>query len=222
MGGDDGDKWFVAGGRSRARKRQDATTSRGGTSVVGAGAGTSRGGGKKCFNCRGVGHLQHQCPLKVSTTSSRGKQTAGSHYGSSSNVSTAASTSSGGNRRLPPPKKHPKAGPSSGGGQPGSQAASTSGATTAGCKRARDPTSTSGFTPPNKQATGSTRFSYAEAVEGGERVVLVRVLPFTLKCLITLVRGRRRRRGSGGRGEIDLLLENNCTAISVDTFFNLH
>ncbi len=32
---------------------------------------------------------------------------------------------------------------------------------------------TSGFTPSNKQATGSTRFSYAAVVEGGERVVLV-------------------------------------------------
>ncbi len=60
-----------------------------------------------------------------------------------------------------------------GGGQPGSQAASTSGTTTTGRKRARDPTTTSGFTPPNKQATGSTRFSYAAAVEGGESVVLV-------------------------------------------------
>ncbi len=40
-------------------------------------------------------------------------------------------------------------------------------------KRARDPTTTSEFTPPNKQATRSTRFSYATAVEGGERVVLI-------------------------------------------------
>ena len=31
---------------------------------------------------------------------------------------------------------------------------------------------TSGSTPPNKQATGSTRFSYAAAMEGGKRVVL--------------------------------------------------
>ncbi len=46
-------------------------------------------------------------------------------------------------------------------------------ATTAGCKRARDPTTTLGFTPPNKQATESTRLSYAAAVEGGKRVVLV-------------------------------------------------
>ncbi len=173
MGGDDDDgKWFVAGGRSRAKKRQDANN-RGGTKVANAGTVTNRGGAKKCFNCREVGHLQHQCPSRAGATSSRGKQTAGSHYGSSSNVSTAASTSSGGNKKPPPPKKHPRAGPSRGGGQPGSQAASTSGATTTGRKRARDPTTTSGFTPPNKQATGSTRFSYAAAVEGGERVVLV-------------------------------------------------
>ncbi len=97
----------------------------------------------------------------------------GGHYGSSSNVSTAASSSSGGNRKLPPPKQHPRARTSGGGGQPSSQAASTSGATTAGLKRARDPTATSGFTPPNKQAPGSTKFSYAAAVEAGERVVLV-------------------------------------------------
>ena len=121
----------------------------------------------------GVGHLQHQCPSKACAAASRGKQAARGHYGSSSNVSTAASSSSGGNRKPPPPKQHPRARTSGGGGQPGSQAASTSGATTAGRKRARDPTATSGFTPPNKQATGSTRFSYAAAVEGGERVVLV-------------------------------------------------
>ncbi len=175
MGGDDGGgKWFVTGGRSRAKKRQDATNNRGGAAAVGAGAGTSRGGVKKCFNCRGIGHLQHQCPSKAGAATSRGKQVARGHCGSSSNVSTAASSRSGGNnRKPPPPKQYPRAGTSRGGGQPGSQAASTSGATTAGRKRARDPTATSGFTPPNKQATGSTRFSYAAAVEGGERVVLV-------------------------------------------------
>ncbi len=173
MGGDDdGGKWFVAGGRSRAKKRQDANN-RGGTKAANAGAGTSRGGTKKCFNCRGVGHLQHQCPSKAGASANRGKQAAGSHYGSSSNVSTAASTSSGGNRKPPPPKKYPKAGPSRGGGQPGGQAASTLGTATTGRKRARDTTTTSGFTPPNKQATGSTRYSYAAAEEGAERVVLV-------------------------------------------------
>ncbi len=172
MGGDDDGKWFVAGGRSRAKKCHDATNSKGGTKAVDAGAVTSRGGAKKCFNSRGVGHLQHQCPSRAGATSSRGKQAAGSHYGSSSNVSTAASTSSGG-KKPPPLRKHPRAGPSRGGGQPGSQATSTSGATTTGRKRARDPTMTSGFTPPNKQATGSTRFSYVVAEEGGERVVLV-------------------------------------------------
>ena len=140
--------------------------------AVGAGAGSSRGA-KQCFNCWGAGHVQHQCPSRTGATSSRGKQAARGHYGSSSNVSTAASSSSGGNRKPPPPKQHPRARTSGGGGQPSSQAASTSGATTAGRKRARDPTATSGFTPPNKQATGSTRFSYAAAVEGGERVVLV-------------------------------------------------
>ncbi len=31
---------------------------------------------------------------------------------------------------------------------------------------------TSGSTLPNKQATGSTQFSYAAAMEGGKRVVL--------------------------------------------------
>ncbi len=65
MGGDDdGTKWFVAGGRRRAKRRQDATNNGGGTkSAVGAGAGTNRGGSKiKCFVCKGVGHLQHQCP----------------------------------------------------------------------------------------------------------------------------------------------------------------
>ncbi len=51
-GGDDDGKWFVAGGCSRAKKRQDATSSKGGTSAVGAGAGTSRGGGKKCSHLR--------------------------------------------------------------------------------------------------------------------------------------------------------------------------
>ncbi len=172
MGGDDDNKWFVTGGHSRAKKRQDATNSKGGTKAADAGAGTSRGGAKKCFNCRGVGHLQHQCPSRAGASSCRGKQAARGHYGSSSNVSTAASTSSGSSRKPPPPKKQPRAGPSRGGDQPGGQAASTSGATT-GRKRARDPTTTSGFTPPNKQATGSTRFSYAAAVEGGERVVLV-------------------------------------------------
>ena len=168
MGGDDDGKWFVAGGRSRARKRHDATSNRGDTTAVGAGAGTSHGGAKQCFNCRGVGHLQHQCPSKVGAASSRGKQAVRGHHGSSSNVSTAASGSSGGNRKPPPPKQHPRARTSVGGGQPGSQAASTSGVTTTGRIRA-----TSGFTPPNKQATGSTQFSYAAAVEGGERVVLV-------------------------------------------------
>ena len=122
MGGDDDDKWFVVGGRSRARKRhQDATSSRGGTSAVGTGAGTSCGGSNKCFNCRGIGHLQHQCPSRAGATLSRGRQTAGSHHGSLSNVSTVASTSSRGNNRKkpPPPKKHPQAGPSRGGNQPG-------------------------------------------------------------------------------------------------------
>ncbi len=52
-------------------------------------------------------------------------------------------------------------------------AASTSGVPTTGRKRARDPTASLGLTSPNKQNTGSTRFSYAAAVEGGERVVLV-------------------------------------------------
>ncbi len=47
------------------------------------------------------------------------------------------------------------------------------GVATTGRKRARDLTASSGLTPPNKQANGSTRFSYAGAVEGGERVVLV-------------------------------------------------
>ncbi len=78
----------------------------------------------------------------------------------------------GNNKRPPPPKKPPRAGPSRGGGQPRNQFAFTSGATTTGRKRARDPTMTSGSTPPNKQATGSTRFSYAAAMEGGKRVVL--------------------------------------------------
>ncbi len=148
MGGDDDDKWFVAGGRSRAKKRQDTNNSRGGTLTVGVGADISRGGNKKCFKCQGVGHLQHQCPLIAGAASSRGKQTAGGHYGSSSNVSTAASTSSGGSRKPPPPKKHPRAGPSGGGGKHGSQAASNSEATTKGCKRARDPTTSSGLTTP--------------------------------------------------------------------------
>ncbi len=48
----------------------------------------------------------------------------------------------------------------------------TSRATATGRNRVRDPTS-SGFTPPNNQATGSTRFSYAAALEGGEQVELV-------------------------------------------------
>ncbi len=158
-----------------SRAGADATSIEGSMrKAVNVGAGTSRGGAKKCYNCRGVGNLQHQCPSRAGATLTRGKQTAGSIYGSSSSVSTAPSTSSGGNnRKPPPPKKHPKAGPSRRGGQPGSQAVSTSGATTAGRKRARDPTTTSGFTPPNKQATGSTRFSYVLAVEGGKRVVLV-------------------------------------------------
>ncbi len=60
MGRDDGGgKWFVAGGRSRANKRQDTNNNRGSTAVVGAGAGTSRGGVKQWFNYRGIGHLQH-------------------------------------------------------------------------------------------------------------------------------------------------------------------
>ncbi len=37
----------------------------------------------------------------------------------------------------------------------------------------------------------------------------------------TVIGGGDGRRGSGGRGEIDLLLENNCTAISADTFINV-
>ncbi len=164
--------------RERALPGQETPGShqqRGGTKrTVGTGAGTICGSVKKCYNCKGVGHLPHQCPSRAGTTLSHGKQTTGDHYGSLSNVSTAASSSSGGNnRKPPPPKKHPKAGPLRGGGQPGSQATSTSGAATAGRKRARDPTTTSAFTPPNKQATGRTRFSYAAAVEGGERVVLV-------------------------------------------------
>ncbi len=170
MGGNDNDKWFVAGGRSRARKRQDASTSRGCTrKAVYVGGGTSRGGAKKCYNCRDVGHLQHQCPSRVGATSSRGKQTSGGHYGFSSNVNTTASNSTGGKNRKPlAPKQQPKVGPSRRGGQPGSMAVSTSRATTAGHMRVRDPTTTSGFIPPNKQATGSTRFSYAAAVKGGQ------------------------------------------------------
>ncbi len=50
---------------------------------------------------------------------------------------------------------------------------STSGTANTGRKRARDPMKTSGFTLPKKQVTGSTQFSYAAAVEGGQRVVLV-------------------------------------------------
>ncbi len=170
MGGDDDGKWFVVAGRSRAKRRQNANSG-GGTRAIDAGTGTNRGGVKKCYNCRGVGHLQHQCPSRTDASSGRGR-TAGSHHGSSTNVSSAASSSSGG-RKPPPPKKHPRAGPTGGAGQRGSQAASTSGAAITGRKRARDPTSTSGLTPPNKQATGSTRFSYAAAVEGDKRVVLV-------------------------------------------------
>ena len=138
MGGDDDGKWFVAGGRSRAKRRQNAGNSGGGTRVADAGAGTNRGGVKKCYNCRGIGHLQHQCPSRTGASSGRGR-TAGNHHGSSSNVSSAASSSSGG-RKPPPPKKHPGAGPTGGSGQRGSQAASTSGAAIAGRKRARDPT----------------------------------------------------------------------------------
>ncbi len=172
-GGDDDGKWFVAGGRSRAKKRQDATNNTGGTTAADAGAGTSRGGAKQCFNCRGIGHREYQCGSRAGAASIRGKQTARGHYGSSSNVSTTTSSSSGGNRKPPPPKQHPRPRMSGRGCQPGSKAASISGATTAGRNRARDPTAMSGFTPPNKQATGSTRFSYAVAVEGGKRVVLV-------------------------------------------------
>ncbi len=64
----------------------------GGTAAPDAGAGTSLGGAKQC---RGIGHLQNQCPSRAGAASSRGKQTARGHYGSSSHVSTAASSSSG-------------------------------------------------------------------------------------------------------------------------------
>ncbi len=110
----------------------------------------------------------------MGATSGQGR-TAWSHYGSSSNVSCAASNSSG-DRKLPPPKKqkkHSRPGPTRGGSQRGSQAASTSGASISGRKRRRDPTTTSGLNSPNKQAAGSTQFSYAAAVEGSKGVVLV-------------------------------------------------
>ncbi len=127
----------------------------GGTTGVGAGADTSCGGAKQCFNCRGIGHLQHQCPSKAGAASSRGKQAARGHYDSSSNVSNAASSSSGGNRKPPPPKQHPRARTSGGGGQPSSQGASTSGATTAGRKRARDVGLHSPLTSRRQEAPGS-------------------------------------------------------------------
>lgn len=95
-------------------------------------------------------------------------------FGSSStNVNSAASTSCGGSRRPPPPWKHLQQGPRGGGGQPKSQVASTTGVAWVGRKRARDTTTIMDFTPPNKQATSSTRFSYALAVEGCKRVVLM-------------------------------------------------
>ncbi len=151
MDRDDDGKWFVAGGRSRAKKRQDATTNKGGTKAADAGAGTSRGGAKKCFNCRGVGHVQHQCPSRAGAMLSRGKQAVGSHYYSLSNVRTAASTGSGGNKKPPPPKKHPRVGPSRGGVSLAARPRLPPGATTTGRKRASDPTTTSGFTPPRSR-----------------------------------------------------------------------
>ncbi len=172
MGGDDDGKWFVAGGRSRVRKHQDTSSSRGARRPSARGQAPAAAAANNASTAGGLA-TSSMCPSRTGAASSRGKQAARGHYGSSSNVSTAASSSSGGNRKPPPPKQHPRAGTLRRGSQPGGQAASTSGATTAGRKRARDPMATSGFIPPNKQATGSTRFSYAAAVEGGERVVLV-------------------------------------------------
>ncbi len=51
MSGDDNGKWFVLGGRPRAKRHQNADNNGGGTKAVDVGAGTSRGGIKKCYNC---------------------------------------------------------------------------------------------------------------------------------------------------------------------------
>ncbi len=128
---------------------------------------------KKCYKCGGVGHLQHQCPSRAGTAASRGSQAARCHNDFCQPPAPRRQPAAGGgSRKLPPPRKHHKAGPSERSGQRGSQAASASGAPNTGRKRARDPTTTSRLTPPNKQVIGTTRFSYAMAVEGGKRVVL--------------------------------------------------
>ncbi len=80
MAGDNNGKWFVAGGRSRAKKRKDSSSSGRGTSAGVTGASTSCSGEKKCFNCWGVSNLQHQCPSRAGATKSHGKQAARGQY----------------------------------------------------------------------------------------------------------------------------------------------
>ncbi len=108
MGGDNDNKWFIAGGHRKVKWRQDVkTSSRSCTGqTVSAGANTNRGDNSrtKRFNCQGYGHLANRCPSKEGSSQSCGKPRAGSSYGSSSNINTAASSS----RRPPPPKQHLK------------------------------------------------------------------------------------------------------------------
>ena len=114
MSGEYDSKWLVAGGRRRAKRRQDAGNSKLGEHETG-----SRSGGLiqpqwqqgQVFCLRGIGHLLQHCPSRSGANLSHGKQAAGSPYRSLSNVSTTASSNSG-SKKPPPTKKHPRVGPS--------------------------------------------------------------------------------------------------------------
>ncbi len=174
MGRDDDCRWFVVGGRSRANKHNDTTSSWGWHVGRQHGSSHQPQGRKEVLQL--PGDWPSQAPLSVMG----GRRIEPGQRGGEGSLRLLVKcqhrgiNQQRGQQEASAAKEVPQVGPSRGGGQRGSQAASNPGATAnEGRKRVRDPTKSSALTPPNKQATRSTRFSYAAAVEGGKRVVLV-------------------------------------------------
>ncbi len=133
MSGDNDDKWFVMGGHTRAKKRQDAPAAnevrsrpskRGQGPAEAASKSASTAGGSAMSS---ISVHREWAPLKPGQADG----------GRSLRLLVKRQHHSVFQQR--PPRKHPKAGPIGGSSQRGSQYASTSGAVTAWRKGARDP-----------------------------------------------------------------------------------
>ena len=178
---DEGGKWLVPGGRMRAQRQKQ----RGKSTTQGPSRGTGNAGVNSgaCFSCGGMGHKKAVCPNNKGSA------------GTSAGASTPARRTTAGKK--PPPPRGPPAS-NTGAKNSGSSASTTTSVTggstantssTTGRKRGRDTSNKSGLTPPTKMA--NTRFSYASAANGGQRVVLVRLDGTTLmKADATALGGR--------------------------------